>query len=211
MVKIKPQKTPPKSRRLAELTAQQQMFIQGVLASKTFNITEAATFAGYKHPAAAGYKLMTNSTVAAAIGSAIARRIERTEVTSDRVVTELARVGFFNPKDLLTDSGQVKSFRDLPESTLAAVRSMRVTYKEEIDPASGEPTTLKTYHLEFHDKLGALSLLAKHLGMLDDRLKVEHKVDQGFLAQLISRAEADDGVIDGTAIEVKVNESESEK
>src|SRR3954466_9694923 len=64
------------------------------------NATQAAIRAGYS-PASARTQaadLLTNPNISAAIAEAQAARSRRTEVTADRVVLELARVAFGDPR-----------------------------------------------------------------------------------------------------------------
>src|SRR5205085_1104724 len=68
------------------------------------NATQAAIRAGYSARTAysAGERLLRNVEVAAAIAEAQAARSRRTEVTADRVVLELARVAFGDPRRVMS-------------------------------------------------------------------------------------------------------------
>ena len=76
------------------LTLKQERFVQEYLVD--LNATQAAIRAGYtkKRASELGYQLLHKSTVQAALQSAILRRSERTEITQDRVLQELAQVAF---------------------------------------------------------------------------------------------------------------------
>src|SRR3954466_14333647 len=68
------------------------------------NATQAAIRAGYS-PASARTQaadLLTNPNISAAIAEAQAARSRRTEVTADRVVLELARVAFGDPRRVMS-------------------------------------------------------------------------------------------------------------
>ena len=73
------------------LTQRQQSFVDAYLI--TLNATESARQAGYSGDdntlAVAGSKLVRNGKVAAAIGKAMAKRSERTEITQDWVLEKL--------------------------------------------------------------------------------------------------------------------------
>src|SRR3954449_4422091 len=68
------------------------------------NATQAAIRAGYSAATAnqIGARLLANVKVAAAIAEARAARSRRTEVTQDRVVLELARVAFGDPRRVMS-------------------------------------------------------------------------------------------------------------
>ena len=68
------------------------------------NATQAAIRAGYSAATASqiGARLLANVKVAAAIAEAQAARSRRTEVTADRVVLELARVAFGDPRRVMS-------------------------------------------------------------------------------------------------------------
>ena len=68
------------------------------------NATQAAIRAGYSAATAnqIGARLLVNVKVAAAIAEAQAARSRRTEVTQDRVVLELARVAFGDPRRVMS-------------------------------------------------------------------------------------------------------------
>ncbi len=68
------------------------------------NATQAAIRAGYSPPSARtqAADLLPNPNLAAAIAEAQAARGRRTEVTADRVVLELARVAFGDPRRVMS-------------------------------------------------------------------------------------------------------------
>ena len=68
------------------------------------NATQAAIRAGYcaRTAYSAAERLLTNAEIAAAIAEAQAARSRRTEVTADRVVLELARVAFGDPRRVMS-------------------------------------------------------------------------------------------------------------
>jgi hypothetical protein len=68
------------------------------------NATYAAKRAGYAPRSASttGYRLLQRPAVAAAVAKAQRKRAARTRVSADRVVTELAKVAFGDPRRLLS-------------------------------------------------------------------------------------------------------------
>jgi hypothetical protein len=100
------------------------------------------------------------------VADAIARLIEeRTGVTRLRVVEEVNRLVFSTISDVLEiKNGQlvVKDHAQLTEDQLAAVASV-----EEVIARKG-----RTLRVKQHDKISALTLLAKLMGINSDRLEV---------------------------------------
>src|SRR3954463_3814279 len=127
------------------------------------NATQAAIRAGYS-PATAnqiGARLLANVKVAAAIAEAQAARGRRTEVTADRVVLELARVAFGDPRRVMSwGPGGVKL---RPSTELADEEAAIVAEVGETTTKEGGSLRVKTV-----DKLGALRLLGQHLGIFGD-------------------------------------------
>src|SRR6478736_4951624 len=84
------------------LNDRQRRFVEQYLVD--LNATQAAIRAGYSAATASeqASRLLANVKVAAAIAEAQAARSRRTEVTADRVVLELARVAFGDPRRVLS-------------------------------------------------------------------------------------------------------------
>jgi phage terminase small subunit len=132
------------------------------------NATQAAIRAGYS-PASARTQaadLLTNPNIAAAIAEAQAARSRRTEVTADRVVLELARVAFGDPRRVI--SWGPGGVRLRPSAELADEEAAIVAEVGETTTKDGGSLRLKTV-----DKLGALRLLGQHLGLFLERRQVE--------------------------------------
>ena len=86
---------------MSKLTPKQARFVEEYLID--LNATQAARRAGYSARTAneQGCRLLANVSVADAIAAAQNRRAQRTEVSADRVVAELAKIGFANMGDYL--------------------------------------------------------------------------------------------------------------
>src|SRR3954468_7449641 len=91
------------------------------------------------------------------------RRRRRTEVTADRVMLELARVAFGDPRRVVSwGPGGVKL---RPSAELAAEGAAVVAEVAETTTKEGGSLRVKTI-----DKLGALRLLGQHLGMFGEKV-----------------------------------------
>lgn len=153
------------------LTVRQHRFVQEYLASEDMNASAAYVRAGYtnKFPDRGAHQLILKPAVQKAIQAAIARRGRRVNVTQDRVVEELARIAFLDIRDFYDTDGNLREIHALPESAAAALRGMDVA----IEPGGEDgkaPTRVRKIRMA--DKVRALELLGRHMGMFDDRLKV---------------------------------------
>lgn len=156
-----------------------------------YNATQAAIRAGYSEKAAynQGNRLMKNDEVQAMIGELEAATSERTAITKDMVVKELAKIAFVDPRKLFDEEGRPKDIRFLDPDTAAALSSVDIY--EEFDYI-GDEKELSGYTKKYKwaDKLRALEMLGKHLGMFTDKVHVEGTVETGadklagILAQL---------------------------
>lgn len=160
---------------MAGLTDRQQAFVDEYL--KDLNATAAYKRAGYKAQGRAAEnnasRLLGNAGVKAAIEAAQAERAQRVKVEGDDVLRELLRVALSDIGQVLDFSGtdpHLRPCRDIPEAArraIAAVKVRRYTEGRGDDAREVEVTEFKLW-----DKLAALDKLAKHLGLLKDR--VEH-------------------------------------
>jgi phage terminase small subunit len=148
-----------------QMTAKQKRFVQEYLID--LNARQAAVRAGYGERLAGqtGSRLLRNNPlVAAAIEAAQAERAERTGVTADRVLIELAKVAFGDPRRLLTVGAKGIEVRDPAELTDA--EAALISDITQIKSAAGGNLRVK-----LHCKMTALNALAKHLGLFNGRLK----------------------------------------
>ncbi len=146
---------------MAELTPKQRKFVFEYLVD--LNATQAAIRAGYSKKTAGtmAQRLIAKSHIREAIRAAQSRREKRTEITQDRVLNELARVAFGNSRAVMSwgpGGLTLRNSEDLTEDEAALVSEVRATTTRD---GSGS-LALKT-----HDKMKALELLGKHLGMFD--------------------------------------------
>lgn len=100
-----------------------------------------------------------------AVEKRMAELSKRTGVTAERVMHELARIAFANATDVVdTKSGNVRPDADRDDT--AAIQSVRVR--------DGLEST--EHEIKFCDKIRALELLGKHLGMFAENVKIDGAV-----------------------------------
>ena len=140
------------------MTKKQKRFIEEYLID--LNATQAAIRAGYSTDTAneQGCRMLANVSIRSQIDKAIAERSKRTGVNADRVIMELAKIAFVNATEVIDPKTATIKADALPEDT-AAIQSVKVkTFGE--DGLERE--------IKMADKLKALELLGKHLGMFKD-------------------------------------------
>lgn len=156
-----------------------------------YNATQAAIRAGYSEKTAysQGQRLLSNVEIQVAIKDLEAAAAARSAITKDKVIRELARVAFFDPRKLYHDDGKPVGLDSLDDDTAAALASVDMFEEYDYD---GDSRVLIGYTKKYKwaDKLRALEMLGKHLGMFTDKVHVEGSVDTGadklagILAQL---------------------------
>lgn len=115
---------------------------------------------GYAAARAGAARLRKVPAVAAELKAARAAQRRRTRLDADRLLRELAAVAFSDIGDLFDADGSPLPPLLIDPVTRSAVASLTVTRTVS---ASGEVT--ETFRVRFWDKLRALELLARHLGL----------------------------------------------
>jgi len=126
------------------------------------NATQAAIRAGYAPKTAAqiGYELVHNGSVSAAIAREKAARSRRTGIIADRVLRELARVAFVDPAKIINfETAEV--LPDVTDDDRSVISGIKVKIM------ISETGNMTEREVKFCDKLKALDMLAKHLGLYD--------------------------------------------
>jgi len=136
----------------------------------------------------AGYSKGTAATIAStwvsdpkkkprvykAIEEAMKKREHRTEVKQDRVLLELSRIGFASIKDAFDENNNLKEIKDLDDDVAAAISSIEI---EDLFDGRGADRTHIGYtkKIKFWNKNDALNTIAKHLGMLKEKMELTGK------------------------------------
>ncbi len=151
------------------MTKKQKLFVEEYLID--LNATQAAIRAGYSAGTAysIGQENLTKPEIKFAVDKALAERSKRTGINADRVLTELAKLAFMNPADVVNFSdGSVK--KGAERDDLACIQSVKVktSYSDNGESVEKE--------VKMYDKKSALELLGKHLGIFNDKLKIEGSI-----------------------------------
>lgn len=154
------------------MTPKKERFIVEYLID--LNATKAAERAGYSARTAysAGQRLLKDVEVATALTKAQQERAQRTGVTADRVLLELAAIGFSDLRDVFDEHGHLRPPQDLPDTVASAIASVKVT--KERSRREGDTSTEETVtEVKAWDKPRALEMMGRHLGMFVDRQQHE--------------------------------------
>lgn len=166
------------------MTKKQKRFVEEYLID--LNATQAAIRAGYSPDTAQqiGSENLSKPVISSAISKAMAERSRRTGVNADRVLLELAKIGFAKITDVV-DPGTVEIREDAAEEDLACIQSIKVKPNE-----FGTEREVKLY-----DKRAALVDLGKHLGMFKDKIELSGvlETEKNKLDDLIRQMRGDDG------------------
>jgi phage terminase small subunit len=143
----------------------QEAFINNLL--QGMNQADAYKAAGYrsKTPKSQANQLMTVSDrVMARLSYKRSQLAKRSDVTAERVVNELAKIGFADLKDFLDTGNEVKDLTELDSRLTAAVESVQTDIRHDSGNSDGYTEKVK---IKLHNKIAALDKLAQHLGLYE--------------------------------------------
>jgi phage terminase small subunit len=176
-----------------KLTPKQMRFCDEYLADTNMNATQAAIKAGYakKRASEQGYQLLQKTTVKEYIQKRMAERVERTEITQDKVLRELAIIAFSNAADYarvvekeatikLDDGDEVRVLDDEGKPVMYRTVEPILTDSLTVDQQRALAVIKKGrdgFEVRPYDKVRALELLGKHIGMFKDKVEVSGDIN----------------------------------
>lgn len=180
------------------LNDKQERFVAEYLID--LNATQAAIRTGYSAKTAysQGQRLSKDVEISQAIEARMAERAKRTQITADRVLEELARVGFSSLADV-TDwgtrevafgfdgDGKRLPAEDIGDAVLVRYEDapfVKPLNRDDLPPevrASVSEVSLGKdgFKIKMHNKTGALEQIGRHLGLFNDKLELSGNVDLG--------------------------------
>lgn len=161
-----------KTKAATPLTAKQQRFAAEYLID--LNGTQACIRAGYSKNGAdvQAVRLLGDARIMAAIQEGRKKRQERTEITQDRVLQEVARLAFLDIRKAFNADGSLKPLHELDDDTAAALSGLDI-FEEYAGRGEDREAIGQTKKIKLADKKGALELLMRHMGMLNDKMKLQ--------------------------------------
>lgn len=156
-----------------QLNDQQALFVRYYLVS--LNASDAALKAGYSKANAGviGHQLLKHPIISAEIKRRQKARAKRLEINGENILRELARIGFADVRAYVsvTDDGEirVKATDEMDDDAAAAVQEISQTTTEARGGKRGEiEITTKNRKVKLHDKIRALDLMGRHVGLWKD-------------------------------------------
>ena len=160
-----------------KLDAREKRFVAEYLVS--LDPQEAAIAAGYAvttaHSKSYGWVCVSGDKphVYEAVQKAMEKRSEKTMVTAEQVLEELAKIGFANTSDYIkiTDGGD--PYIDLSELTREQAAAIsEIIVDDYVEGRGDNARDVKKIRIKFHDKRAALESMGKHLGMFKTKVEV---------------------------------------
>jgi phage terminase small subunit len=142
--------------------------------SNRWNATAAARAAGLKHPEVQGCRLLRNVKVRAAIDE----RLAEYKLTANETLALISDQAKGTLEDFLDGSNELDLKQARERGKLHLVRKFKTTVRTD-----KEGETSVTKELELYNAQEALSLLARHHGLLNDKVKVDAEI--GGLGELV--------------------------
>jgi phage terminase small subunit len=163
-------------------TAMQKLFIREYCLD--LNATRAAIAAGYseKGAAQAGARLLTNVKVSSEIAKLTQKTCAKLEISAEKVLQELARLAFLDPRKFYNENGGLKHVTELDDDTAACLAGMEV---REIggDDEEKQPTVF-CRKIKFADKGANLERLGRHLKLFTDKVEHSGQIEQVDFSRL---------------------------
>lgn len=143
-----------------KLTPKQKKFIDEYLID--LNATQAAIRAGYSKKTAQGigFENLTKPIIQAEIQKRRDKLQKKLEITQEKVLAELAYIAFANGADFakVVNTGVFDTVRMVPTDKLPREKQAAI---------AGIKMTANGVEIKLHDKVRALEMLGKYLGLFD--------------------------------------------
>jgi phage terminase small subunit len=150
-------------------------FAQALARGKTAN--EAYVLAGYKANDGNASRMKGNERISARVQEIVGRAAERAEVSLERVLRELKAIAFSDISKAVTwgPSVQVREEEEDGHRVKVIVNAVLLVPSDKLDEnttaaiAAVSQSSTGAVRIKMHNKLAALVVLGKYLGMFDER------------------------------------------
>ncbi len=160
-----------------EITDKMRQFVDEYLID--LNATQAAIRAGYSEATAQeqSSQLLARADIRALIEEAQKDRVDRVQISQDTTVNELKRIAFSDVADfvIVKEGGVIEQrpFNELKKEQTRCVKKIKQTVRTAQSSDGSILHQTATLEIELHDKLKALELLGRHLGMFNDSIRLK--------------------------------------
>lgn len=135
-------------------------------------------------------KLLTNTNIQKYISELENEIKEKDLITIEEIIKELKAIAFFNIKNLYNDVGELKEVYELDDEVAKAINSIKVQQRagamkltlNATDEAPVEHLDEWIKEIKTNDKLKALELLGKYIGMFNDKqnITINNNIDNPY-------------------------------
>ena len=142
---------------------------------KDLNGTRAAIAAGYAKKSAKvrASELVTNRNVQALLAKLTKKQAEKLDLSAEKVLSELSRMGFSNFLDYVNITEEGDAFVDLSSVTQEQAAAIQeVTVNEYMEGKGKDARKVKRTRLKLVDKIRSLDLLGRHLKLFTEKVEV---------------------------------------
>ena len=160
-----------------KLNTKQKLFALEYI--KEPNATKAAIAAGYskKTAYAIGHKLLKIAEIQRLIESKVTKKIEKAELSAEKVLKEIANIAFFNIQDLYNEDGTFKKIHELPEHVARAIASIEATELLSNDEEGDKKKAILLKKIKIYDKKKNLENLGRYFALFTDQMKMDATED----------------------------------
>lgn len=169
---------------MLELDLKHLKMVDFYFGEANFDKQKAATLAGFKWPHKYATRLFRKKAVVDEIERRYAENRERFDISEDKIMQELAKIGFSNLGNLVLVDDNGNGRIDLTKMTRAqraALAQFKTKTRQEkyYDDEKQEWSTRPVTEVEFkfHDKRQALVDMGKHIGMFVEKVQVDATED----------------------------------
>ncbi|HDZ37156.1 MAG TPA: terminase small subunit [Marinobacter sp.] len=158
-----------------------------------FNGTQAAIRAKFSKKTAAqqATRLLKNVHIQAAIQKRVGKLTTKVDITVERIVSELAKVGFSNLGEYFRISKDGEPYIDLSAITEEQSAALQEIMVEDFTDGRGDDArNVRRVKIKTLDKLNALDKLGKYLGMFVDRINLTGEIGIKRIERVIVDPEA---------------------
>lgn len=175
---------------MARISEKQRMFVDTYLADKDLNAGRAylSVYTSVKKQSTANVnasRLLTKPHVQEYLRKRMKDREKRTEITQDRVINEIAKAAFADIKKYLSYRTALTKvgLTDDGEPILDYQPIIDLKDSDEVDGSVIQQVSLSdkgSFTFKLQDKLKALELLGRHLGIWNDKLDISTDITLDF-------------------------------
>lgn len=161
---------------IGNLKPQHQSFVLAYI--ETFNAKISAIRAGFapKHAKAYGYQLLQRPEIKAEIDRITQLKAEHIQVDQYMIVEQLQKIAFADLTDYVSWDENGVMFLDPEKVDGQVIAEIDVSNATTVD-ANGKDVSRTKRKIKLQDKLKAIELLGRHLGMFNNKIDVNGTVN----------------------------------